>query len=330
MRALVTGAGGFLGRYLVEELLGRDHEVIGLFRPARTAAPSFERPGLTPLITDLRRPSAELRDRLAASDVVFHLAASGTGGWRELFDANVLATENLLQAMKETDWRGRLVHVSTFSVYGLNQVPPGSVIDESTPLEPAPYRRDHYTWTKVLQERVVRDSSRTSNGLVIVRPGVIYGRERRFVHSLGRRAGSTLVLLGTRNFIPLNYVENTASLLAECGHHPRAVQQVFNAVDPQPLRQWQYLRHFLRANPERLRVVPVNPALLRTLGVALQAAEPLTAGRVSCPRFLDPYVTTPNMRRFRYASSRPTEVMGWYPPVPVAEAMRRTFGSPVA
>ena len=126
--------------------------------------------------------------------------------------------------------------------------------------------------------------------------------------------------------MPLNYVENTASLLAECAIHPNAAGEVFNAVDPEPLAQWQYLRHWLRAQPERVTVIPVPLALLSGIRESLCLAERMTAGRIAPPRFLDPYATTPNLRNFRYRSSRATEVLGWIPPVPLAEALRRTFG----
>ena len=66
-----------------------------------------------------------------------------------------------------------------------------------------------------------------------MRPGAIYGRERRFQWRLGRMVGDDVLLLyGGGNTMPLNYVENTASLLAECGRHPAAPGLVLNAVDP--------------------------------------------------------------------------------------------------
>jgi nucleoside-diphosphate-sugar epimerase len=327
VNALVTGASGFLGRYVVAELLRRGSRVTAVVRPSTPLPSALAHESVELVRTDLRQPSTALADHLAKSDAVFHLAAALDGSWRQMFDATVLATENVLDVLRQIGWTGRFVHVSTFSVYGLNQVPPGSLVDESTPLESEPFRRDAYAWTKHIQERLVRDL-RSAGGaeVVIVRPGVIYGRERQFQHPLGRRLGSTLILLGGRNIVPLNYVENTASLLAECGSHPDAAGEVFNAVDPEPLAQWQYLRHWLRAQPERVTVIPVPLALLSGIRESLRLAERMTAGRIAPPRFLDPYATTPNLRNFRYRSSRATEVLGWIPPIPLAEALRRTFG----
>lgn len=324
----MTGARGFLGRHLVAELLARGHEVTGVLLPSKAPSVDWGHQGVRALPLDLRRPGDELGGALARADVVFHLAARTEGTWRSMFDATVLATQNLARAMEDSGWRGRLVHVSSFSVYGLNQVPSGSVIDEASPLEPQPQRRDHYAWTKWLQERLVRDlRARDRIEVTIVRPGVIHGRGREFQHQLGREVGSTLLLLGGRVTMRLNYVENTASLLAACAADPRAAGEVFNAVDPQPISQWQYLRAWRRLGDAPAHVVPVPLAPIRLVGEALVVGRRATDGRIAPPRFLDPYLVTPSLRDFRYDTGKPARVLGWQPPISRAEALGRTFAT---
>ena len=326
MRALVTGGSGFLGRHLVAELRRRGDDVVALARPGSAAGDALEAEGVEVAREDLRRPS-RLAELVGGADVVYHLAAGTAGGWRATFDTNVTATENLTAALREAGFAGRLVHVSSYSVYALNLLPPGSVVDESAPVEPEPWRRDDYSWTKTLQEAVVRELAGTGPELVVVRPGTIYGRERRFNYRLGRPLGAdTVLLLGGRNPMPLSYVENTASLLAEAGRHPAAAGETFNAVDPEPVTQLAYLRRW-RAAPDGLRgVIPFPLTLLRATGRGLGVLERVTDGRLSPPAFFDPYMIEPTMRRFRWAPSRATDVLGWQPPVPLEEAFRRTFG----
>jgi nucleoside-diphosphate-sugar epimerase len=327
VKALVTGGGGFLGRHLVSELQRRGDEVSVLLRPSSAAAAGFEAEGVGVVPCDLRRPSADLAKALEPFDAIYHLAAGVGPGWRATFDTNVTATENLLDEIAAGGWSGRFVHVSSFSVYGANQVSPGATIDESTPVEPEPGRRDDYAWTKSLQERLVRVRLGELAGieLVVVRPGAIYGRERQFQYRLGRELGDHLILLlGGGNPMPLSYVENTASLLAECGHNPAAAGEVFNAVDPGVVRQRDYVRAWKRADP-RLRTVPFPLWAYRLIGRALVAAEARTAGRLAAPLFLDPYVMEPSLRRFRYDASRATSLLGWVPPVSAEEALSRTF-----
>ena len=69
-------------------------------------------------------------------------------------------TERLLSAIERAGWKGRFVHVSSFAVYAFNQLPAGATVDEETPLEPDPGRRDDYAWTKLLQERRSRPPRR--------------------------------------------------------------------------------------------------------------------------------------------------------------------------
>jgi nucleoside-diphosphate-sugar epimerase len=327
VRALVTGAGGFLGSHLVEELLRRGDEVHALVRPSRELPAAWQRRGVERVAIDLRAPDSDLPAALADCDVVFHLAATTAGTWRSMFDTTVAATQRLLETMRADAWRGRLVHVSSFSVYGLNQVRAHAVVDESTPLEPKPWLRDDYAWTKWLQERVVREL-RDEGGVevAIVRPGVIYGPGRAFQHQLGRELGeSTLLLYGGLVTMRLSYVENTASLLAECGENPRAAGEAFNAIDPRPLRQFEYARHWRDADPDRRRIVPFPLFALRALGAGLAWTGRRSEGAVSPPSFLDPYRLKPAYGNFRYDTSKATEVLGWQPPVPRERALQLTF-----
>lgn len=327
MKALVTGAGGFLGSHLVEELLQRGSQVSALVRPSRELPGAWEQRGVIRVPIDLRAPGSDLSAALADCDAVFHLAATTAGTWRSMFDTTVSATERLLEAMRAGGWRGRLVHVSSFSVYGLNQVRAHALVDEATPLEPRPWLRDDYAWTKWLQERSVR-VLRDEGGVevAIVRPGVIYGPGRAFQHQLGRQLGDdTLLLYGGLVTMRLSYVENTASLLAECGENPRAAGEVFNAIDPRPLRQLPYARRWRDADPARRRIVPFPLFALKALGAGLAWAAQRSDGAVSPPGFLDPYRLKPAYGDFRYDTSKATEVLGWQPPVPRERALELTF-----
>lgn len=325
MKAFVTGATGFLGRRLVAELLDRGHDVTVLVRPSAEPGPDLA--GAEVVRGDLRRPDEALAEALLAAEAIFHVAAVSSGNWRGMFAGTVLPTEWLLGTLRDGGWRGRLVLVSTFSVYGLNQVPEGSVVDEDTPLEPEPGRRGDYAWTKWLQERMVRAFADESEAeVVIVRPGAIYGRGRAFQHRLGRPVGSRLLLLlGGRTLMPLNHVDNTASLLAECGENPAAAGEVFNAVDPDPPTQLEYFRWWRKGEGDGVVGLPVPLAVVRGFSSAYALLERVTGGLVRTPGFFDAYVTGPVLRRFRYATEKPQRVLGWTPPVDRAEARRRTF-----
>jgi GDP-4-dehydro-6-deoxy-D-mannose reductase len=121
MRVLVTGAAGFAGRHLLQELRAAfpGARLFGLVRRAR---PNLMPAGVTLLEADICSASAvseAVRD--AAPDQVYHLAgyASGAGGDREaIFRVNVRGTENVLAALEELGRPAALLVASTGYVYG--------------------------------------------------------------------------------------------------------------------------------------------------------------------------------------------------------------------
>ena len=115
MKALVTGAGGFLGRHVVTALLGRGAEVRAMVRPA-AAVESLGWPDSVEVVRADLRSSRDLERAFDGVDVLVHLAAAVSGGEDAQFAATVVGTERLLQAMAGTSCR-RVVLASSFSVY---------------------------------------------------------------------------------------------------------------------------------------------------------------------------------------------------------------------
>ena len=136
-RALVTGAGGFLGANLVRALVAAECEVTVLARPQATLERLRE---LLPRLTVLRADvsdsaSLEAVDPSAASDLVFHLAAAGTD--QRLRDFGVLLQVNAHGTLQvcELARRGgakRIVALGSAAEYGS-----GELLTEASPLRPA-------------------------------------------------------------------------------------------------------------------------------------------------------------------------------------------------
>ncbi len=119
MKALVTGAGGFIGSFLIAGLIERGYSVRGLFLPGEDAS-GAERRGVEIFRGDLTRPET-LAGAADGIDLVFHLATRvlDWGGMR-LFDRVMVGgTENLL-----TECRGkigRFVYFSSIAALGLGR-----------------------------------------------------------------------------------------------------------------------------------------------------------------------------------------------------------------
>ena len=125
MRALVTGAAGFIGSNLVDRLLRDGNEVAGFdnFSTGRQefleTALESDRFRLHP--GDLLDRDA-LRDAMEGADIVFHLAANadvrfGTAHPRKDLEQNTIGTANVLEAMRACGVR-RIAFASTGSIYG--------------------------------------------------------------------------------------------------------------------------------------------------------------------------------------------------------------------
>jgi UDP-glucose 4-epimerase len=129
-KVLVTGAAGFIGSHLCEELLGRGDDVIGVdcftdYYPRFLKQKSLDavqgKPGFRFVEGDLN--DLDLPSLIGDRSIVYHLAAQAgvRASWGQEFDAyinhNIRATQQLLEALKErTDIR--FVFASSSSVYG--------------------------------------------------------------------------------------------------------------------------------------------------------------------------------------------------------------------
>jgi nucleoside-diphosphate-sugar epimerase len=129
-RVVVTGAAGFIGSHLCERLLSLGHQVVGIdsftdyyerTRKEQNLEDSRAHPNFT--FEELDLVDGDLRHVLRGARVVYHLAGQPgvRPSWGGQFDRyvrdNVLATQRLLESMKETPVE-RLVFAGSSSVYG--------------------------------------------------------------------------------------------------------------------------------------------------------------------------------------------------------------------
>lgn len=145
---VVTGAAGFIGSHLCERLLGEGYEVTGIdsftdyYDPARkreNISHSLSRDGFDLVEDDLNR--CDLPALFDGAAAVFHLAAQAgvRRSWGSEFsfyiDSNILATQKVLEAIRETGGT-RLVYSSSSSVYGETEDLPMSEQHRLRPVSP--------------------------------------------------------------------------------------------------------------------------------------------------------------------------------------------------
>jgi nucleoside-diphosphate-sugar epimerase len=235
---------------------------------------------------------AHLPDETAAASAAT-FARVNAEGTRRLADAAVRAGVR------------RLLLVSSALVHG--QPSPGRPFTEADAPAPAtPYAR-----SKLRSEEELREAARGSAlPWVILRPPMVYGPGARGNFArLARlvRAGAPLPLgaaTAPRSFIG---IDNLADALARCLSHPRAANQVFLIADAESTSTVG-LVHLIAAALGRRVWTPGVPAAV------LQGALRLAGRERDFHRLFDPLEL--DIARIRAE-------LGWTPPVPLAEGIRR-------
>jgi len=215
VRALVTGAAGFLGANLVRHLHVAGHEVIALTRSGATAW------RLEEIATEVRTIELDLSDTTAIERVVattepqwiFHLAAHGAYSWQtdleQMIAVNIAATAALLTAARDTGAQA-FVNAGSSSEYGLKTHAPR----EEERLEP----NSHYAVTKAAGSHLTALAAAEGLPAVTLRLYSIYGPWEdpgRLVPALVREAtrGGLPPLVGPQTARDFVYVDDCCDAL---------------------------------------------------------------------------------------------------------------------
>lgn len=172
-RAFVTGATGFLGLNLVEQLLAADWQVTAL-RREKLRHRDLDRYHVTQVTGDLLDPDSLVAAVPKECDAVFHTAAM-TSVWRRQApmqnQVNIDGTENLVDAALAMGAK-RFIHTSTWNVYDWST----GTVTEDTP-QTGGSSWINYNRSKFAAEEVIRRAA-AERGLdaVILNPSHIVGR----------------------------------------------------------------------------------------------------------------------------------------------------------
>jgi GDP-4-dehydro-6-deoxy-D-mannose reductase len=272
MRALVTGASGFVGRYLVDALRRENAQVTACGGPHDAA-------GLLPIdLADASTIRAALD--VARPEVVFHLAAQtfvpdSFAAPAATYEANAMGSARLAQAVREYAEAGerapRIVFTSSAEVYGQRE-PADFPLQETLALRPA----TPYAASKAAAEAILLAEARAFGLDVVVARAFNHigpGQSDRFVvPALARQladiaaGGTPLLLVGNlnaaRDFLDVRDVVAAYVALARDGESG----QVYNVCSGTAVKVRDVLRELIaiagvavevREDPQRLRPLDV-------------------------------------------------------------------------
>jgi len=301
MSYFITGATGFIGRRLLEQLVARDGDIYALVRE-QSAGKLTEiadrldaADRIHPVHGDLTAPRLGLSDAQVAEldgriDHFFHLAAiyDLTADARTNTRVNVGGTRRAV-ALANALEAGCFEHVSSVAVAGAH---PGTfteaMFDEGQPL-------DHpYHLTKFESEQIVR--AQVAGRWRVYRPAVVIGDTRTgeidkvdgpyyflpLIAELSRLPGGWRVpwpRMRHTNVVPVDFV---AAAIDHIAHQPSLDCQAFHIVDPNPQRSLDVFNAF-GAAAGAPRLVPTLPRWMFELGLAVPGVRRRLLPRLGIP-----------------------------------------------
>ncbi|MEL7347706.1 MAG: NAD-dependent epimerase/dehydratase family protein [Pseudomonadota bacterium] len=311
----LTGATGFLGRAVVTAARAADVTMRALVRP-KTATPSgwSADPRIEPRAVELATGPG-LDAALAGVDAVIHAAGRLGGDDAAQRVDTLVPTEAVIAALEAmASPRPRLVLVSSFSVFDYAGQPPWSTIDEGTPRDPHPARRDAYARAKIAQEEMAEAAAARGLDVWILRPGAIYGPGRLTTGRLGFALKGLWLCPGGDAPVPAVAVAHCAQALVRAALADGPSPGPLNLVDPNPPRQ----RDWLAAAGQGRAVVLPRWLLLSPFGLAARVPGLSRA----LPGSLRPANLAARFKPFDMADEKAAEVLDLSDRPPFAETMR--------
>ena len=173
MKALVTGATGFVGSAVARKLIAAGHDVRALARPTSDRR-NLQGLAIETVAGDLRYP-ASLAAALKGCDALFHVAADyrlWVPDPKTIYAVNVEGSRALIKAAMAAGV-GRMVYTSSVATLGLNW--DGAPAHEDTPVA-LDHMIGHYKRSKFLAEEAVQSLIRDHGApVVIVNPSTPVG-----------------------------------------------------------------------------------------------------------------------------------------------------------
>jgi nucleoside-diphosphate-sugar epimerase len=268
-QAFVTGATGFIGRFLAEELKSEGWRVRALARATSNTA-HLERLGAQIWVGDLKEPDS-LGAGLAGVDTVYHLAAlTAAHGDHEYRATNEVGTSALVDAMVAAERRPRrLVYLSSYAAGG----PALGGVSRDCADEPMPLTA--YGRTKLAGERQAQRAAAAGIEVLVVRAPVVYGPGDRALLPFFRLVRWRLAPApgGEQRRLQMVYAPDLARALRRAALAPPGTYAVADPVE----HRWGDIAQTIATGMERRPIeIPLPTPVIRAAASASEVWGRLT------------------------------------------------------
>ena len=264
MKILITGANGFIGSHLCQELSNR-----GII--FRATARSSNTNNYADFVSCDLETTESLNQLIDGCDMVVHLAGRAhvtSDDSQEKYQvANEFVTQRLANAAAQNGI-ARFVYISSIKVNGESSGPglPIRQSDTPTPL-------DNYGRSKLAAELALQEICRVNNmDYVIIRPTLVYGKGVKANFSAlisAVKRGLPLPIATVKNARSMIGINNLIDLIVATCTNPKAANQTFLASDGIDTSTPALVRLIATSLNRRSRIFPFPISILRLLAAVI-------------------------------------------------------------
>jgi len=314
MKALVTGACGFIGGHLVETLLSKDYEVHCLIRKESNIR-TLEKQKVK-LCLGSYNDKSSLISAVRGKDYVFHLgAAIDAPNWQTFYTVNTLGTKNLIAAAAEANpGLKRFIYVSSIAASGPSMR--GFLKSEKDPCRPITF----YGKSKLLAENAINQYRHLIPAVIIRLPNVLGVREQKVLSVLKFVKNRIFPLLGNgEKQTSLCFVEDAVQALILAAEKAEASGETYFVTDDRAY-SW---REFVACFARYLEVDGLVLKLHHWELLALAGVSELVAKLINAPPLVSTHeILTTRNYYWLYDSRKIESELGFRPEVNFEEGMK--------
>ena len=315
MKVLITGATGFLGKYIVEELKNNGYQVVAFGRN--------EKIGKTLIDSNVEFFKGDIENKedllraFQGCGAVIHAAALSTvwGKWNNFYKVNVLGTRNIVEICEKQGLK--LVFVSSPSIYAGAK----DQLDVKENEAPKDNNLNFYIKSKIMAENIIKNSKLN---YMIIRPRGLFGIGDTSIIprllDLNKKMGIPLFADGKQK-VDVTCVENVAYALRLALENERYSRQTYNITNDEPIEFKEILTLFFNEMGTEGKYLKWNYRPILTLVSILEKIYKLFGIEK------EPPLTKYTLYLMRYSQTlnidKAKKELGYYPQISVLEGVKK-------